>query len=101
MSDKLDEDEMRLRQERMKNLLESVKSEEKSIQDVMEEDPDVMPWAFVLNNKTEMIEIIQTTNGGVVAITQDPQWADMVVGMLNRAHIFAGVMEIDGEDEEK
>jgi hypothetical protein len=99
MSDTLDEDEIRLRRERMENLLESVKSEEKTIQNVIEEEPDIMPWAFVLNNQTEMIEIIQTTNGGVVAITQDPQWADMVVGMLNRAHIFAGVMEIDEEGE--
>ena len=99
MSDTLDEDEIRLRRERMENLLESVKSEEKTIQDVIEEEPEVMPWAFVKNNQTEMIEIIQTSNGGVVAITQDLQWADMVVGMLNRAHIFAGVMEIQEDDD--
>ena len=43
--------------------------------------PEVLDWSFRRSNQNGFFEICQKDN--MVAITQDPNWANLVVDMLN------------------
>jgi len=78
MSDELD----KIRARRAKKRLEALDSEDEGVrQEVM----DTLPWAFRLNKTTGFLEILQ--NQEMVAITQDPRFAELVTDVLNRMKI--------------
>lgn len=86
MSDELE----KIRARRAKKRLEALDSEDEAVrQEVM----DTLPWAFRLNKGTGFLEILQ--NQEMVAITQDPRFAELVTDILNRMTIAE---EIFGED---
>ena len=43
---------------------------------------DTMPWSFAIQKETGTVEI--RLNDDVIALTQDPNWAVMVVELMNR-----------------
>jgi hypothetical protein len=43
---------------------------------------DTMPWSFAIRKDTGDVEI--RLNDDVIALTQDPNWAVMVVELMNR-----------------
>lgn len=58
-----------------------------------EAPPEVLDWSFRRNNKTGFFEICQKEN--MVAITQDPNWASLVVDMLNSLTLAQQVVQND------
>ena len=86
MTDELE----KIRARRAKKRLEALDGEDEAArQDVM----DTLPWAFRLNKHTGFIEILQ--NEEMVAITQDPRFAEMVTDVFNRMKI---AQEMFGEE---
>lgn len=86
MSDELE----KIRARRAKKRLEALDSEDEAVrQEVM----DALPWAFRLNKGTGFLEILQ--NQEMVAITQDPRFAELITDVLNRMKIAE---EMFGED---
>ena len=61
------------------NRLAALNSEDK---EARKEALDAMPWSFAINIDTEDIEI--RLNDDVIALTRDPNWAVMIVELLNR-----------------
>ena len=51
-------------------------------EEIRQQATEVLPWAHRLNNETQFIEILQ--QGNMVAITQDPRFAEVVTDHLNR-----------------
>ena len=78
MSDELE----KIRKKRAKKRLEALDSEDEAIR---QEVIDTLPWAFRLNKTTGFLEILQ--NQEMVAITQDPRFAELVTDVLNRMKI--------------
>tara|TARA_R100000654_G_scaffold33442_1_gene58584 strand:+ start:813 stop:1082 length:270 start_codon:yes stop_codon:yes gene_type:complete len=59
-----------------------------------EAPPEVLDWSFRRSNQSGFFEICQTDN--MVAVTQDPNWASLVVDMLNSLTLAQRVI---GNDE--
>ena len=61
-----------------------------------EAPPEVLDLSFRRNNKSGFFEICQKAN--MVAITQDPNWANLVVDMLNSLTLAQQVVGNDGNE---
>lgn len=59
-----------------------------------EAPPEMLDWSFRRNNQSGFFEICQKEN--MVAITQDPNWASLVVDMLNSLTI---AQQVVGDDD--
>ena len=59
-----------------------------------EAPPEVLDWSFRRSNQSGFFEICQTDN--MVAVTQDPNWASLVVDMLNSLTL---AQQVIGNDE--
>ena len=59
-----------------------------------EAPPEVLDWSFRRSNQSGFFEICQTDN--MVAVTQDPNWASLVVDMLNSLTL---AQQVIGEDK--
>ena len=59
-----------------------------------EAPPEVLDWSFRRSNQSGFFEICQTDN--MVAVTQDPNWASVVVDMLNSLTL---AQQVIGEDK--
>ena len=51
-------------------------------EEIRQQATEVLPWAYRLNNETQFIEILQ--QGNMVAITQDPRFAELLTHHGNR-----------------
>ena len=110
MTDDIDE----IRKKKARELFESLKSGDKTEEEYakdLEEIKDILPWSFRLNVSTGVTEICHhpqmrqsQDQADVVALAMDPEWADMITDMLNRAVLIhesgMSVAEINGEDNE-
>lgn len=61
-----------------------------------EAPPEVLDWSFRRSNQSGFIEICQKDN--MVAVTQDPNWANLVVDMLNSLTLAKQVVGNDGNE---
>jgi (2Fe-2S) ferredoxin len=59
-----------------------------------EAPPEVLDWSFRRSNQSGFFEICQSDN--MVAVTQDPNWASLVVDMLNSLTL---AQQVIGEDK--
>jgi len=108
-----DEDIDVLRKKKARELVASLRGGDKTEEEYAAEIElikDILPWSFRLNVQTGVTEICHhpqmrqsQEQADVVAIAMDPEWADMITDMLNRAFVIhesgLSVKEIAGEDD--
>jgi (2Fe-2S) ferredoxin len=58
-----------------------------------EAPPEMLDWSFRRSNQSGFIEICQKEQ--MVAVTQDPNWASLVVDMLNSLTLAQQVVQND------
>ena len=78
MSEDIDE----IRKAKAKKARELLGALDSENEEIRQQATEVLPWAYRLNNETQFIEILQ--QGNMVAITQDPRFAEVVTDHLNR-----------------
>jgi DNA-binding TFAR19-related protein (PDSD5 family) len=61
-----------------------------------EAPPEVLDWSFRRSNQSGFFEICQKEQ--MVAVTSDPNWANLVVDMLNSLTLARQVVGNDGNE---
>lgn len=61
-----------------------------------EAPPDVLDWSFRRSNESGFFEICQKNN--MVAVTQDPDFANLVTDLLNSLTLAKQVVNDDGSE---
>ena len=87
--DYMEDDKKELDEIRRKKAEEMLQAHHKG-----EAPPEVLDWSFRRNNKTGFFEICQKEQ--MVAVSQDPNWANLVVDMLNSLTLAQQVVGNDG-----
>jgi hypothetical protein len=111
MNESEDIDEIRRRKaiELVSSLKGGDKTEEEYAKE-LDEIKDILPWSFRLNVSTGVTEICHhpqmrqsQDQADVVALAMDPEWADMITDMLNRAFVIhesgMNVADIAGDSD--
>ena len=108
------EDIEEIRRKKARELIASLRDGKKNEEEYaaeLEQIKDILPWSFRLNVQTGVTEICHhpqmrqsQDQADVVALAMDPEWADMVTDMLNRAFVMhesgLSVNELSGEQNE-
>ena len=87
--DYMEDDKKELDEIRRKKAEEMLQAHHKG-----EAPPEVLDWSFRRNIKTGFFEICQKEQ--MVAVSQDPNWANLVVDMLNSLTLAQQVVGNDG-----
>ena len=77
--DMMTEDIEEIRRKRAADKLAALDSDDI---EARKETLDSMPWSFAIQKETGTVEI--RLNDDVIALTQDPNWAVMIVELMNR-----------------